>query len=124
VGLGNQPAGGMSHSEDMAATPQPPYYAVVFTSILSEDSEGYDEAAARMVELARNEPGFLGIETVREGRLGISVSYWATEEDVQRWKRQVEHRAAQQAGRDKWYDGYRVRVAKVERDYGRERRHT
>jgi heme-degrading monooxygenase HmoA len=123
-GDGGHRGGGMSHPAGIAATLEPPYFAVIFTSILSDDTEGYDDMAARMAELARSQPGFLGLETVREGRLGITVSYWTTEDAVLRWKRQVEHRAAQRAGRDRWYARYKVRIAKVERDYGREQGHT
>lgn len=102
----------------MANGLEPPYYAVIFTSVRSEVDDGYGATSERMVELASEQPGFLGVESAREGALGITVSYWASEEAVRAWKDQIEHRAAQANGRLKWYDRYRVRVAKVEREYG------
>lgn len=102
----------------IAETLDPPYYAVVFTSVRSSIDDGYDDMAACMVELAQAQPGFLGVESVRENGVGITVSYWTSAEAVARWKQQVEHRQAQHYGRTCWYRRYRVRVARVERDYG------
>lgn len=102
----------------IARTPEPPYYVVVFTSVRSHVDDGYDETSRRMVELAAEQPGFLGIESVRDGEFGVTVSYWDSPEAITRWKRQVEHRAAQEKGRQAWYRRYRVRVARVEREHG------
>ena len=102
---------------EIANTPEPPYYAVIFSSLQSDDAEGYAETAARMVELAAQQPGFLGIETAREG-LGITVSYWSDLESIKNWKQNSEHQLAQQMGMNKWYSSYMTRVALVERDYG------
>ena len=102
----------------IAETPAPPYYAVIFSSLRNADIEGYAETAARMVELAAEQPGFLGVESVRED-LGITVSYWADLESIRLWKSQAEHRLAQKMGMDKWYSSYKTRIALVERDYGR-----
>lgn len=99
-----------------AATPKPPYYAVIFTSLRTEGDQGYAETARRMVELAREQPGFLGIESVRN-ELGITVSYWQSLEAIQAWKEHAEHRLAQARARD-WYGSFRVRVCRVEREYG------
>jgi heme-degrading monooxygenase HmoA len=104
----------------IAQTPKPPYYAVIFTSLRTDRDGGYGDMAERMVELAATKPGFLGVESVREG-LGITVSYWRSLEDVARWRSDAEHRVAQERGRSDWYSAYRVRVAKVEREYGFER---
>ncbi len=94
------------------------YYAVIFTSQLVPEHPGYEEMADRMVELARQMPGYLGIESARgTDGLGITVSYWQTESDVTNWKRQTEHLAAQQRGKEKWYTHYELRVARVERGY-------
>lgn len=96
--------------------PEIPYYAVIFTSILRKDSADYANMAARMEELARVEPGFLGIHSVRdENGFGITVSYWRTLEDIARWRAQSEHRAAQARGAREWYASYEFRVCKVER---------
>ena len=102
----------------IADTPQPPYYAVIFTSIKSTDDDGYAETAQRMVALAQQQPGFLGVESAREG-VGITVSYWSDMESIQAWKRQTEHLQAQKRGRENWYSNYQVRVCKVEREYSK-----
>ena len=101
----------------IANTPTPPYYAVIFTSTRTEKEDGYGEMAARMVELAQQQPGFLGIESARE-ELGITVSYWADLEAIKKWKANSEHLQAQKSGRKSWYDSFKVRISKVERDYG------
>lgn len=100
----------------IATTPEPPYYAVIFTSLRNEGDHGYADMARRMVELARAQPGFLGMESARDG-LGITVSYWESLEAIQAWKANAEHRLAQARGRE-WYADYRVRVCRVEREYG------
>lgn len=99
-----------------ATTPSPPYYAVIFTSVRKDGDDGYAAAAARMLELASMQPGFLGFETARQ-EIGISVSYWSSLESIAAWKAQAEHRETQRsAGR--WYETFRVRVCRVEREYG------
>ena len=103
--------------------PPAPYYAVIFSSKLSENAEGYGAMAARMVALAREQDGFLGVESAartNEG-FGITVSYWRDLESIKKWKAQSEHAAAQKMGRDAFYRSYRLRVARVERDYGFDR---
>lgn len=101
-----------------AETPDPPYYAVIFASLRTPGDDGYGETADRMVELARTMPGYLGIETVRGADgFGITVSYWTSEESIAAWKRQAEHRAAQEKGRTQWYAHYQLRIARVERAY-------
>jgi len=102
---------------EIAQTPKPPYYAVIFSSHRTEGDNGYAAMAERMVALAAQQPGFLGIESVRED-LGITVSYWESLEAISNWKKNAEHQEAQRSGRQQWYSGFRVRVAKVEREYG------
>jgi heme-degrading monooxygenase HmoA len=104
----------------LASTPQPPYYAVIFTSQRTPaDAAGYGVAADRMVELARGQPGFLGVESARGADgLGITVSYWMSEAAICAWREHAEHQLAQAAGREKWYATYQLRVARVERAYG------
>lgn len=103
----------------IAETPEPPYYSVVFTSERAAgDAEIYSKTADRMVELAKLQPGFLGIESVRDSSgTGITVSYWKDTESIELWRAEGEHRAAQSNGRSKWYDQFVVRVCKVEREY-------
>jgi heme-degrading monooxygenase HmoA len=101
-----------------APTPEPPYTAVIFTSLRTDtDHPGYAETAAEMERLAAAQPGYLGIESAKE-KLGITVSYWSSAEHALGWKAVAAHELAQQAGRDRWYRQYRVRVATVEREYG------
>ncbi len=100
----------------IAKTPQPPYYVVIFTSTRTAIEKGYSEMANKMVELAKIQPGFLGFESVRE-EIGITVSYWKDLESIKNWKENMEHSVAQKKGRNVWYRNYKVRIAKVERDY-------
>lgn len=99
-----------------AQTPEPPYYAVIFTSIRTDGDDGYAETAKQMLELASAQPGFLGFESARQ-EIGISVSYWASLEAIAAWKENVAHRQAQRRAKD-WYRAFRVRVCRVEREYG------
>jgi len=101
-------------------TPAPPYYAVIFTSQRTDVAQGYDLMAERMVELASQQPGFLGVETTRGADgLGITVSYWKDEASIRAWREVAEHRVAQETGKRLWYVDYMLRVAKVERAYGK-----
>ena len=104
----------------IAATPEPPYWAVVFTSVRTEGDDGYAAMAQAMEELALQQPGCLGIESAREG-VGITVAYFKDPESIAAWRENVRHRTAQKLGRERWYRAYKVRVARVERDYGFER---
>jgi len=101
----------------ISQTPTPPYYAVIFTSIRTEGDNGYAEMADRMVELARQQEGFLGVESARN-EVGITVSYWRDLESIRRWKENSEHSFAREKGRKEWYQSFKVRIAKVESDYG------
>lgn len=101
----------------IASTPAPPYYAVIFTSTRKEGDNGYAEMSQRMVELAQQQPGYLGHESARDG-IGITVSYWESTDAIRNWKINTEHLFAQQKGREDWYAAYKVRVCKVEREYG------
>jgi heme-degrading monooxygenase HmoA len=102
-----------------AKTPNPPYFAVIFSSERTEGDRGYGRMAQRMEELAAQQPGYLGIESARGADgFGITVSYWESEEAIARWKANLEHRAAQDAGKSTWYARYSIRIARVERAYG------
>lgn len=101
----------------IAQTPEPPYYAVIFSSMRTTIDEGYEAMAERMAAMAAEQPGYLGMESVRDG-LGITVSYWESLEAIRNWKMVWEHREAQKLGRDRWYSAFKTRVCKVERDYG------
>jgi heme-degrading monooxygenase HmoA len=104
----------------IAKTPPPPYYAVIFSSLRTDVDEGYHETGQRMFDLAAEQPGYLGVESAREG-LGITISYWESLEAIRNWKQVAEHVVAQQKGRTDWYSAYKTRICKVERDYGFEK---
>ena len=109
--------------DGLARTPEPPYYAVVFTSRRTpEDDAGYAKMSEEIEALVKRQPGYLGMESVRgEDRVGITVAYFTDPESIRAWKQQEDHRIAQRLGREKWYQGYSIRVCKVERAYGWER---
>ncbi len=110
----------MSSPASFACTPEPPYYAVIFTSHRTDGDRGYGAMSDRMVELAAKQPGYLGVESARGADgLGLTVSYWRDEASILAWKRDTEHQQAQRAGQQTWYADYQVRIAKVERAYGK-----
>ena len=100
----------------IANTPKPPYYAVIFTSSRTEGEKGYDDMSEKMIELAEKQEGFLGIESARN-EIGITVSYWESLEAINSWKNKIEHVEARKKGRSTWYQNFKVRISKVERDY-------
>jgi heme-degrading monooxygenase HmoA len=104
----------------LATTPEPPYYAVIFASLRTkQDDEGYAAAAQRMMHLASEQPGYLGVDSVRDATgVGITVSYWASEAAIAAWRRHAEHTIVREQGRKSWYVEYELRVAKIERAYG------
>ncbi|GHC10047.1 polysaccharide biosynthesis protein [Thermomonas carbonis] len=107
------------HDDRFARLPKPPYYAVIFSSLRRGDAaDGYAEAATRMDELARVQPGFLGVESARDNEgFGITTAYFDSEASIKAWRGHDEHASARQRGRDAWYAQFAVRVAKVERAY-------
>ncbi len=108
----------MPQEAGFAATPEPPYYAVIFTAQLAEDAPGYGDMAQSMVDLATAQPGCLGVESTRgSDNLGITVSYWRDEESIRAWKQNAKHLVAQSMGKEKWYTHYHLRVARIDRDY-------
>ncbi len=112
----------MSAGASFARLPPPPYYAVIFSSLRAGDDGGYEHMAQRMVELAAQQPGFLGVESARGADgFGITVSYWRSPEDIAGWRQHAEHRIAQETGRARWYEDYELRVARVERAWGKPR---
>ena len=99
----------------ISSAPNPPYYAVIFTSVLKPNDD-YSVVAKRMEELARTQLGFLGMESARD-EIGITVSYWENLEAIKNWKENVEHKIAQQKGKEEFYQSYKVEICKVERNY-------
>ena len=105
----------------IAKTPTPPYYAVIFTSVRTSGDTGYAATAKRMLELAAQQDGCLGVESVSQANAGITVSYWRDVDSIQRWREHAEHTVARESGRRDWYTSFKTRIALVERDYGFER---
>jgi heme-degrading monooxygenase HmoA len=106
----------------IAATPKPPYYAAIFSSVRNEgDDDAYNAMGEVMARLAMQQPGFIGFEFGADTpeRFSLFVSYWKNDSDIKRWKQLGEHLDAQRAGKERWYGAYKIRIAKVERDYGR-----
>ena len=95
---------------------EPPYYAVIFTSVRTDKDQGYEDMAQKMFSLAQNQVGFLGVDSARE-IIGITVSYWSDMESIVKWKENWEHVIAQKLGKEIWYKKFSVRIAKVEREY-------
>ena len=73
-----------------------------------------------MVELARQQDGFLGVESARN-EVGITVSYWRDLESIRNWRENFDHTIARERGRREWYQTFKVRIAKVENDFVFER---
>jgi heme-degrading monooxygenase HmoA len=96
---------------------KPPYYAVIFSTVMTENTKDYLEAAERMEVLAKQQPGYLGIESARN-EIEITVSYWESLDAITQWKNNVEHTEVRELGRTKWYKKYQLRICKVEREYG------
>jgi heme-degrading monooxygenase HmoA len=101
-------------------TSKNPYYAVIFTSKRTSEDDGYADMANKMVELASQQDGFIGVESARN-EIGITVSYWKDLESIKKWKQNTDHLVAQQFGREKWYEFFTTRICLVEREYSFER---
>lgn len=93
------------------------YYAVIFTSKLSIDTTGYEEMSKKIEDLVKTQKGFLGVETAREARDGITVSYWETMEDIKNWSTNERHLEAKKGGKEKWYDSFTIKICEVKREY-------
>ena len=101
---------------EIAKTPKPPYYAVIFTSIKKTESDEYNRISKRMIDLVKSQEGFLGFETAQE-KIGITVSYWKNLKSITAWKNNFEHQDAQKLGKENFYQTFKVRISKIEKDY-------
>ncbi len=99
-----------------ANTPKPPYYAVIFTSILKNNPNGYNEMSEHIEELIKDQEGYLGMESARND-IGITVCYWKDIESIKKWSDNMDHKVAKREGKARWYESYRVRISKVEIEY-------
>lgn len=99
-----------------ANTPKPPYYAVIFTSVRTDGDNGYNDMSDKIEGLVKEQPGYLGMESVRN-ELGITVCYWQDMDSIKSWAKNTEHKQAKQKGKSMWYKEYKVRICKVEVEY-------
>lgn len=104
----------------ISITPKPPYYAVIFSTLRTTVDEGYMETTQRMEALAKQQEGYLGLETARN-KIGITVSYWKSLDAILKWRNNAEHTLAREKGKELWYKKYQLRICKVEREYGFEK---
>lgn len=102
--------------------PQPGTYAVIFKSKRTpEAGADYDAMNAMLFEMAKSQPGYIGIDSVRGADgTGLSVSYWRSREDIARWRADLKHTAARKLGREKWYESFTVHIARIEEPSGGE----
>lgn len=98
-------------------TPAPPYYAVIAPTVLRDDAAGYPAMAMRLMELAPDVDGFLGIESCWQGKFVLAVSYWRSLDAIDAWRRHARHQVAKDLGKTRWFEAYFTRIARVERDY-------
>jgi heme-degrading monooxygenase HmoA len=103
--------------QHIVQTPAPPYYAVIAPAVLAADVQGYPELATRLMEVAHEVEGFLGIESCYRGNFALAVSYWQSLEAIERWRTHARHRLAKELGKTRWFEAYFTRIARVERDY-------
>ena len=89
-----------------------PYYAVIFTSVLNENIQGYNEMTDYMMQLVHQQPGLLGVDSARD-KIGITVSYWSSLEAIDNWRTNLQHQSAKNQGKAKWYESYSLKICKV-----------
>lgn len=81
----------------------------------------YFDIAAELRPLLDKIDGFISIERfeslAQAGKI-LSLSFWRDEEAIAQWRNLESHRHAQVKGRDSIFSDYRIRIAKVDRDYG------
>ena len=104
--------------DDFAKTPEPPYYAVIFTSRRTVGDDGYSAMMEVVTKHAVEHPGFLGRESVRRpDGFGVTVIYYKDKAAVEAWRNHTTHRVAQEVGKQRWYERYEMRLARVESAY-------
>lgn len=101
----------------IAITPEPPYYAVIAPAELNDDVKGYPEMAQKMVEIAKGQSGFIGIESCYMRGFVIAVTYWESLEAIDAWRVNAHHVIAKDNAKTRWFKKYFTRIAKVEKAY-------
>jgi len=95
--------------------------AVIFEVIPTREGKSeYLKIASELRTFLENRDGFISIERFQslteEGKI-LSLSFWRDESAIETWRNVLEHRAAQKKGNYSLFHSYRIRVAKVIRDY-------
>jgi heme-degrading monooxygenase HmoA len=112
-----------AYAADMATFPKGSTAVIFVAQRTDADAEGYAAAAEAMVALAEQQPGYLGMDSVRDaGGLGITVSYWASDAHAKAWRDHGEHALIRDVGRDRWYAHYSLHVGEVTRSYDWQKR--
>ena len=107
-----------AYAAEMATRPKGSTLVIFVAQRTTADDAGYSAAAAAMVALANKQPGYLGMDSVRDADgLGITVSYWANDNHAKAWRDHGEHALIREAGRDRWYSDYSLHVGEVTRSY-------
>ncbi|NIJ09519.1 heme-degrading monooxygenase HmoA [Sphingomonas vulcanisoli] len=93
--------------------------AVIFISRRNaNDPQGYAQASETMAAEAARQPGYLGMDSVRDADgEGITISFWQDEAAALAWRKHAEHSLIRDRGRSDWYDRYGVVVTRIERAY-------
>ncbi len=94
------------------ATFAPGQVITIFRNRLRADGiDEYGSTAAEMSRLARTMPGYVDHKsfTADDGER-VTVVTFADAESQSAWRQQVEHRAAQRAGRERFYAEYSLQV--------------
>jgi heme-degrading monooxygenase HmoA len=107
----------------MAKLPKGTVSVIFIAQRTDQDRDGYAAAADAMDRLAAQQPGYVGMESVRgDDGLGITVSYWESDAHAKAWRDNPDHAATRDAGRDRWYSHYSLHVAEVTRSYDWQKR--
>ncbi len=95
------------------ALPKSNFYAVIFSSTKEEVRPGYAEMDEKTLELAKQQEGYLGYESVNNGNTGIFISYWESKEAIEKWRVHATHKMAKDQARN-WYKRYLSQICLVE----------
>jgi len=96
--------------------PKNHFYAVIFSSTKSENLAGYEEMDKITMDLASQQPGYLGYESVNNNDKSIFISYWENKESIENWRQNAIHKMAKQQAQQ-WYKRYLSQICLVESSY-------
>ena len=82
--------------------------------------DDYLKMAAALRSEVEKIDGFISVERFEslyeQGKL-LSLQFWRDDEAIGKWRRHLDHRKAQAAGKAGMFADYRLRIAEVVRDY-------